>query len=99
MTTVSTSRPTPRWREYLAGARSIARPRCASGYLQGMSHVLRFEDLIQLDFAEQIFFEHKFVDAAVGDEGFLGDGDPPFVTKHWDRACQVDLYDLARLLV
>ena len=47
-----------------------------------MSHVLRFEDLIQLDFAKQIFFEHKFVDAAVGDEGYLRDGGTLFVTEH-----------------
>jgi hypothetical protein len=37
-----------------------------------MSHVLGFEDVIQLGFGEQIFFEHEFVNAPVGDEGFLG---------------------------
>jgi hypothetical protein len=66
----------------LAGARSIGRPLCASRYLPGMSHVLRFEDIIQLGFAEQIFFEHEFVDAAVGDESFLRDGGTLFVTEH-----------------
>jgi hypothetical protein len=30
-----------------------------------MGHVLRFEDVVQLSFGEQIFFEHEFVDAAV----------------------------------
>jgi hypothetical protein len=30
-----------------------------------MGHVLRFEDVVQLSFREQIFFEHEFVDAAV----------------------------------
>src|SRR5271166_84085 len=47
-----------------------------------MSHVLRFEDVIQLGFGEQIFFEHKFVNAAVGDKGFLGDGGTLFVAEH-----------------
>src|SRR5271165_418736 len=47
-----------------------------------MSHVLRFEDVIQLGFGEQIFFEHEFVNAPVGDEGFLGYGGALFVAKH-----------------
>ena len=56
-----------------------------------MSHVLWFEDIIQLDFAEQIFFEHQFVDAAVGDEGFLRDGGTFFVAEHRvERSHQAD---------
>src|SRR5271166_3725602 len=47
-----------------------------------MSHVLRFEDVVQLGFGEQIFFEHEFVNAAVGDEGFLGYGGTLFVAEH-----------------
>src|SRR5271166_1698012 len=47
-----------------------------------MRHVLRFEDIIQLGFGEQIFFEHEFVNAAVGDEGFLRDGGTLFVAEH-----------------
>jgi hypothetical protein len=32
---------------------------------------MREPHFIQLGFGEQIFFEHEFVNAAVGDEGFL----------------------------
>ena len=39
-----------------------------------MSHVLRFEDVIELGLGEQVFFENELVDAAFGDEGFLRDG-------------------------
>ena len=52
-----------------------------------MSHVLRFEDVVQLGFGEQIFFEHEFVDAAVSDEGFLSDGGALFVAKHRVERC------------
>ena len=47
-----------------------------------MSHVLRFEDVIQLGFGKQIFLEYKFVDAAICDEGFLGYGGTLFVAEH-----------------
>ena len=58
-----------------------------------MSHVLRFED-IQLGCAEQIFFEHEFVDAAIGDEGFLRDGGTLFVAEHRvERGNEADSYE------
>src|SRR5580704_13948311 len=47
-----------------------------------MSHVLGFEDVIQLGFGEQIFLEHEFVDASICDEGFLGYGGTLFVAEH-----------------
>ena len=47
-----------------------------------MSHVLRFEDVIQLNFGEQIFLEHEFVNAAICNEGFLGYGGTLFVAEH-----------------
>ena len=47
-----------------------------------MSHVLRFEDVIELCLGEQVFFEYELVDAAVGDEGFLRNGGTLFVAEH-----------------
>jgi hypothetical protein len=48
-----------------------------------MSHVLGFEDVIQLGFGEQIFLEqNEFVNAPICDEGFLGYGGTLFVAEH-----------------
>jgi hypothetical protein len=47
-----------------------------------MSHVLRFEDVIQLNFGAQIFLEHEFVNAPICNEGFLGYGGTLFVAEH-----------------
>jgi hypothetical protein len=48
-----------------------------------MSHVLGFEDVIQLGFGEQIFLEqNEFVNAPICDEGSLGYGGTLFVAEH-----------------
>jgi hypothetical protein len=47
-----------------------------------MRHVLGFEDVVELSLGEQVFFEYELVDAAVGNEGFFGDGGTLFVAEH-----------------
>ena len=47
-----------------------------------MSHVLRFEDVVELGFGQQIFFEDEFVNAAAGDKSFLGYGGALFVAEY-----------------
>jgi hypothetical protein len=47
-----------------------------------MSHVLRFEDVIQLGFGKHIFLQHEFVNAAICKEGFLRYGGTLFVAEH-----------------
>jgi len=50
--------------------------------LAWMRHVLRLEDVIKLGLGEQIFLEHKLVDAAVGFKSFLGDSRAFLVAEH-----------------
>src|SRR5260221_13685716 len=50
--------------------------------LSRMSNVLGFEDVVELGLGKQVFFEYQFVDATVGDEGFLCDSRALFVADH-----------------
>src|SRR6266446_1373435 len=50
--------------------------------LSRMSHVLGFEDVVELGLGKQFFFEYQFVDATVGHEGFLCDTRALFVAEH-----------------
>ena len=50
--------------------------------LSRMSHVLGFEDVVELGLGKKVLFEYQFVDATVGDEGFLCDSRALFVAEH-----------------
>src|SRR5258708_32271085 len=49
--------------------------------LSRMSHVLGFEDVVELGLGKQVFLGYRFVDATVGERAFLWDSRALFVAE------------------